>query len=95
MANFSPEIERMFRAFDAGKKEVADSFRDRSIGIVDTILGFSDVAPAGREEWSAIHHLLEGYDRLDGDSRKVLESFGMPFSMKFMNQYSAGMASVS
>jgi hypothetical protein len=95
MANFDPEIGRMFRAYDAGKKETADQFRDRSLKIIDTILNFTDVKPAGKEEWGTVRNLVEGYDKLDIYSRKVLGTFGQPFSIKFMNQYSAGMAGVS
>ena len=88
MANFDPEIGRMYKAFDTGKKEVANQFRDKSVEIVDKILDFKNVKPAGREEWYTIRNLILGYDKLDAYSRKVLEKFGIPFSVKFMNQYS-------
>ena len=87
MANLSPEIGRMFRAHDKGQKKTADTARDRALAITDTILGFSDVSLAGREEWTAARNLIEGYAMLDEYSRKVLENFGQPFSLKFMSQY--------
>jgi hypothetical protein len=94
MANLDPEIGRMFRAFDAKKYENADMFRDKSLQIVNAILISPEVKSSGREEWSAIRELIIGYNVLDSYSRKVLEKFGTPFSIKFMNQYSAGMTSV-
>jgi hypothetical protein len=92
MANLEPEIGRMFRAYDSGKNEIADKFRDKSLQIVDTILESKEVKPAGREEWFGIRNLIAGYDKLDLYSRKVLENFGLPFSMKFMSQYAGGKA---
>ncbi|MEN9582230.1 MAG: hypothetical protein RL641_184 [Candidatus Parcubacteria bacterium] len=95
MANLYPEIGRLFSAFDSGKKEVADLAKDRALKVVDSVLAAPDVSKAGREEWSTVRNLIEGYAVLDVYSRQVLEKFGQPFSEKFMKQYSAGMASVS
>ena len=87
MANLDPEIARMFRALDAGKKENADMFRDKSLQIVDAVLASPEVKSSGREEWGVVRNLILGYDNLDSYSRKVLEKFGLPFSMKFMSQF--------
>jgi len=87
MANLSPEIGRIFRAHDSGKKEIADQARDRALSVIDSVLKFPDVPPAGREEWSVIRNFILGYDKLDSYSRTILEKFGLPFSMKFMSKY--------
>ncbi|KKS45016.1 MAG: hypothetical protein UV08_C0011G0014 [Parcubacteria group bacterium GW2011_GWA2_42_18] len=87
MANLSPEIGRMFRAHDSGKKEIADQARNRALKVVDSVLTSNEIKPAGREEWSATRNLIAGYDLLDAFARKILESFGRPFSIKFMNQF--------
>ncbi len=88
MANLDPEVGRIFRAHDAGKKEVADQARDRALKVVDSVLASPEIKPAGREEWSVVRNLILGYDKLDAYSRTVLEKFGLPFSLKFMRQYS-------
>ncbi len=77
----------MFRAYDKGKKDVADKFRDISLKIINTILNFPEVSSAGKEEWNTVRNLMEGYDKLDPYSREILEKYGMPFPEKFMNQY--------
>jgi len=87
MANLYPEIGRMFSYYDSGKKEAGDNAKIRALSIVDMILSFKNVKPAGREEWSVIRNLILGYDKLDNDMRIILEKYAQPFSLKFMNQY--------
>ncbi len=88
MANLYPEIGRMFSFYDSGKTEAAQNAQKRSLDIANTILGFKDIKPAGREEWSVIKNLILGFDKLDSYERKILERYAEPFSYKFMNQYS-------
>jgi len=88
MANLYPEIGRLFSFLDSGKVEAADNAKMRALGIVDKILSFKDVKPAGREEWSVIKNFILGYDKLDTYERSILEKYAEPFSFKFMNQYS-------
>ena len=87
MANLYPEIGRMFSFYDSGKKEAGDNAKNRALNIVDTILSFKDIKPAGREEWSVIKNLILGLDKLDSYERTILEKYSQPFSFKFMNQY--------
>ncbi len=87
MANLYPEIGRMFSFYDAGKIEATENAKIRSLGIVDTILSFKDIKPAGREEWSVIKSFIQGYDKLDAYERTILEKYAQPFSYKFMDQY--------
>src|SRR3989344_1087438 len=87
MANLYPEIGRLFSFLDSGKVEAADNAKMRALGIVDKILSFKDVKPAGREEWSVIKNFILGYDKLDTYERSILEKYAEPFSFKFMNQY--------
>lgn len=89
MANLYPEIGRMFSFYDSGKVEAAQNAQKRSLGIVDNILNFRDIKPAGREEWSVIKNFILGYNKLDNYERKILERYAEPFSYKFMNQYTA------
>ena len=89
MANLYPEIGRLFSFLDSGKVEAADNAKMRALGIVDKILSFKDVKPAGREEWSVIKNFILGYDKLDTYERSILEKYAEPFSYKFMNQYTA------
>jgi|SRR3989344_72254 len=89
MANLYPEIGRLFSFFDAGKIEAAQNAQRRSLDIVNKILTFRDIIPAGREEWSVIKNFIIGYDKLDPYERSILEKYAEPFSYKFMNQYTA------
>jgi hypothetical protein len=91
MANLYPEIGRLFSFYDSGKTEAANNAKLRALGIMDQILSFKDVKPAGREEWSVIKNFILGYDRLDSFERKILEKYAEPFSYKFMNNYSKGL----
>jgi hypothetical protein len=88
MANLYPEIGRIFSFLDSNKIEAACNAKNRALGIVDKILSFRDVKPAGREEWSVIKNFILGYDKLDGYERSILEKYAEPFSYKFMRQYS-------
>jgi len=54
MANLYPEIGRLFSFFDSNKTEAATNAKIRALKIVDQILSFKDVKPAGREEWNVI-----------------------------------------
>ncbi len=87
MANLYPEIGRMFSYFDSGKNEACANAQKRALGIVDQILSFKDVKPAGREEWNVIKNFILGYDKLDLYERRILEKYAEPFSYKFMKQY--------
>lgn len=87
MANLYPEIGRLFSFFDSGKTEAASNAQNRALGIVDNILNFKDVKPAGREEWSVIKNFILGYDKLDKYERTILEKYAEPFSYKFMIKY--------
>ncbi|HAE36966.1 MAG: hypothetical protein UR85_C0009G0025 [Candidatus Nomurabacteria bacterium GW2011_GWF2_35_66] len=87
MANLYPEIGRMFSYYDSGKKEAGDNAKKRALNIVDTILTFRDIKPAGREEWSVIKNFILGFDELDSFEKTILEKYSEPFSYKFMNQY--------
>ena len=87
MANLHPEIGRLFSFFDSQKIEAANNAKIRALGIVDKILSFKDIKPAGREEWNVIKNFILGYDKLDPYERNILEKYAEPFSYKFMNQY--------
>ena len=88
MANLYPEIGRLFSFYDSGKIEAANNAKNRALGIVDTILSFKEIIPAGREEWSVIKNFILGYDKLDAYERSILEKYAEPFSYKFMLKYS-------
>ena len=88
MANLYPEIGRLFSFLDSNKIEAANNAKIRSLGIVDKILSFRDIKPAGREEWNVIKNFILGYNKLDAYERIILEKYSEPFSYKFMNQYS-------
>ena len=87
MANLYPEIGRLFSFHDSGKIEAANNAKVRALGIVDTILNFRDIIPAGREEWNVIKNFILGYDKLDPFERNILEKYAEPFSYKFMLKY--------
>ena len=87
MANLYPEIGRLFSFFDSNKIEAANNAKVRGINIIDNILSFKDVKPAGREEWSVIKNFILGYDKLDKYERNILEKYAEPFSYKFMKKY--------
>ena len=84
MANLYPEIGRLFSFLDSNKIQAAENAKIRALGIVDKILSFRDIKPAGREEWSVIKNLILGYDKLDIYERAILEKYAEPFSYKFM-----------
>ena len=85
-ANIEPEIARMFKAHDQGNLDVALKFKARTLDMISKILSLHEISSAGREEWFAVQNLVMGYDKLDSFSRKVLLSFGKPFSEKFMHR---------
>ncbi len=87
MANIYPEIGRLFSFLDSNKIQAAENAKIRALGIVDKILSFRDIKPAGREEWGVIKNFILGYDKLDAYERSILEKYSEPFSYKFMNQY--------
>ncbi len=87
MANLYPEIGRLFSFFDSNKIEAANNAKIRALGIVDQILSFRDIKPAGREEWNVVKNFILGYDKLNKDERIILEKYAEPFSFKFMRQY--------
>ena len=89
MANLYPEVGRMFSYLDQNKIEASENSQKRAIGIMDTILSFKDIKPAGREEWNTIRNFILGYRSLDLYERKILEKYAEPFSFKFMNQYTS------
>lgn len=88
MANLHPEIERLCDFYDSGKKEAAENAKIRALNIVDEILKFKEIIPAGREEWSVIKNFILGFDKLDPYERRILEKYAEPFSYKFMLKYS-------
>ena len=88
MANLYPEIGRLFSFLDSNKKEAAQNSKARALNIVDKILSFKDITPAGREEWAVIKNFIIGYDKLNKNERIILEKYAEPFSYKFMKQYS-------
>jgi len=88
MANLYPEIGRIFSFLDSNKIEAAENAKNRALTIVNHILSFRDIKPAGREEWNVIKNFILGYDKLDEYERSILEKYAEPFSFKFMNQYS-------
>ena len=87
MANLYPEIGRLFSFFDSNKVQAAENAKIRALDIVNHILSFRDVKPAGREEWSVIKNLILGYDKLDAYERTILEKYAEPFSYKLMLKY--------
>lgn len=87
MANLYPEIGRLFSFLDSNKVEATKNAQMRALSIVDKILSFRDIKPAGREEWSVIKNFILGYDKLDKSERMILEKYAEPFSYKFMRQY--------
>lgn len=87
MANLYPEIGRLFSFLDSNKIEAANNAKIRALDIVDKILSFKDIKPAGREEWSVIKNFILGYDKLDTYERTILEKYAEPFSYKFMLKY--------
>lgn len=88
MANLCPEIDRLLKYHNENKIEAANNARDRALGILDKILLFKDIKPAGREEWSVIRNFVLGYDKLDSYEQSILAKYAEPFSYKFMSQYS-------
>jgi len=86
-ANVEPEIARMFKAYNAGQKEVAEKFKNISIKMVDEILTKQEISSVGREEWFTIRNMIEGYENLDTYMKQVLLFYGRPFSEKFMKQF--------
>jgi len=84
MANLYPEIGRLFSFLDSNKIQAAENAKIRALEIVDKILSFRDIKPAGREEWSVIKNLILGYDKLNSYERAILEKYAEPFSYKFM-----------
>ena len=87
MANLHPEIGRLFSFYDSNKTEATENAQARSLSIVDQILSFRDIKPAGREEWNVIKNFILGYDKLDKYERSILEKYAEPFSYKFMLEY--------
>lgn len=87
MANLYPEIGRLFSFFDSNKIEAANNAKIRALGIVDKILSFKDIPPAGREEWNVIKNFILGFNKLDAYERNILEKYAEPFSYKFMKDY--------
>ena len=87
MANLYPEIGRLFSFYDAGKIEAAENAQKRSLDIVEKILSFRDIIPAGREECNVIRNFIFSYKNLDPYERLILEKYAKPFSYKFMNKY--------
>jgi hypothetical protein len=79
----------MFSFYNSDKKEAGDNAKKRALNIVDTILTFRDIKPAGREEWSVIKNFILGFDKLDSFEKTILEKYSEPFSYKFMNQYTS------
>ena len=70
------------------KDRSSDNAKKRALNIVDTILDFREIIPAGREKWSVIKNFILGYDKLDTYERSILEKYAEPFSYKFMRHYS-------
>ena len=87
MANLYPEIGRLFSFYDSGKIEAANNAKNRALNMVDNILNFKEIIPAGREEWSVIKNFILGFDKLDKYERIILEKYAEPFSYKFMLKY--------
>ena len=87
MANIYPEIGRLFSFLDSQKFQAAENAKIRALGIVDKILSFKDIKPAGREEWSVVKNFILGCDKLDVYERIILEKYAEPFSYKFMLKY--------
>lgn len=86
MANFDPEINRMIKAYEAGKDVEAQVFRTKVLDILNHIFSFPEVSNAGREEWTTIQNLVEGYENTDAYEKKVLSSYGVPFSNLFISK---------
>ena len=86
MANVEPEISRMFRAFDSGNTENANKFRDRTITMIDSALSFPDISAGGHTEWTTLRLMINNYNKLDPYARKLVLSYGIPFSIKFAKQ---------
>ena len=46
------------------KKKSYRKCKNRALGMVDVILSFKDIKPAGREEWYVVKNFILGYDKL-------------------------------
>jgi hypothetical protein len=90
MANLYPEIGRMYSFYDANKMEASNNAQKRALDIVNKILTFSDIKPAGREEWNVIKNFILAFNKLNTDERKILEKYAEPFSYKFMRNNFVG-----
>lgn len=88
MANLHPEIGRMYSYLDSNKTEASKNAQKRALDIVEKILSFEDIKPAGKKEWNMIKNFILNYQSIDLFERKILERYAEPFSYKFMNQYS-------
>ncbi len=89
MANLYPEIGRLFDFYNSGKTEALQNAQKRSLDIVEKILSFRDVRPAGREEWCVIKNFLLGFAVLGEEEKTILKKYAEPFSYKFMSLYTA------
>ena len=90
MANLYPEIGRMFSFYNSNKIEAFENSKKRALDIVENILSFRDIIPAGREEWNVIKNFILGFEKLDSFEQSILEKYSEPFSYKFMNSYTRG-----
>jgi len=87
MANLHPEIERMLSFHEQGKTEASQNAQKRSLDIIERILSFKDIKPAGREEWNLIKNFILGLENLDDYEKTILSRYAEPFAFKFMNSY--------
>ncbi len=84
-ANFDPEINRLLAALEKKDEKYTQIFKDKSLKIVQEILNLS-IKNAEKEEWSTIFNLITDIDFTNAEERRILSTYGVPFSNKFMSQ---------
>lgn len=86
-ANFDPEVNRLIDAFQKGDEKYKNIFKAKTLKIVLEILNLS-TKPSEKEEWSVVYELVENVEYTNEEERRILSTYGIPFSNKYMHSLS-------
>lgn len=85
-ANFDPEINRLLKAIENSDEKFKEIFKEKTLKIVSEVLRQS-VKPAEKEEWSAVYNLVQDIEFATEEQKRILSTYGIPFSNKFAMQF--------
>jgi hypothetical protein len=85
IANLGPELGRFFAFQKKGDTLQAQSAKERSLQIIETVIASPDMTKNGIAEFLIMKSLVLNIENLDSSFATSLPQYCMPFAYKLMN----------